>query len=224
MYDMTTPPQHRVRITDPEPIEGAPDGLSQVFVSLVPASYPHVLVRLQYVIRDDRKVEGPYAIRVQQDPDTPVEEWRPVGATLIRDLPITKLERVARMMLTFGLRTPEGAPLDLSAGVFAQPPSADEIPARAEEMVRTHHPDVNPDHGPGALRRWNRLIRLAEVQLEYNAAAAQGEKAPATVVAEKRGVSPATVSTWLHHAKKEGLDAQMAPDLSVVAVAPSADE
>lgn len=220
MYDMTTPPQHRVWVTDPEPVEGAPDGLSQVFVSLVPASYPHVLVRLQYVIRDGQKAEGPYAIRVQQDPEAPIEEWKPVGATLIRDLPIAKLERVARMMLTFGLRTSEGAPLNLSAGVFEVPPPAEKIPARAEEMVRAHHPDVDPDGGPGALRRWKRLTRLAEVQLEYNAAAAQGEKAPATVVAEKRGVTPATVSTWLHHAKKEGLDAQLAPDFSVVAVAP----
>ncbi|MDK1344166.1 hypothetical protein QNO09_12805 [Streptomyces sp. 378] len=216
---MTTPPQHPVWITDPEPIEGAPDDVSQVYVSLVPASDPHVIVRFQYVIHEGRKIEGPYAIHVQQAPDTPVEEWKPVGATLIRDLPLTKLERVARMMLTFGQRTPEGAPLDLSAGVFEPPPAVEEIPARAEKMVRSRHPDVDPDHGPGALRRWKRLTKLAEVQLEYNAAAARGEKAPATVVAEQRGVSPATVNTWLHHAKKEGLDAQLAPDISVVAVA-----
>ncbi|MEU1556767.1 hypothetical protein ABZ517_29270 [Streptomyces scabiei] len=220
MYDMTTPPQHRIWVTDPEPVEGAPDGLSQVFVSLAPASYPHALVRFQYVIREGQKAEGPYAIRVQQDPEAPIEEWKPVGATLIRDLPIAKLERVARMMLTLGLRTPEGGPLNLSAGVFEAPPPVEEIPERATEMVRSHHPDVDPDSGPGAQRRWNRLTRLAEVQLEYNAAAAAGEKAPATVVAEKRGVSPATVNTWLHHAKKEGLDAQLAPDLSVVAARP----
>ncbi|MEV4864285.1 hypothetical protein [Streptomyces ossamyceticus] len=215
---MTTPPQHRIHITDPEPVEGAPDGVREVFVDLVPASHPHVTVRLQYLVRDDRRVEGPYGVSVQQAPGAPVDEWKPVGATLVRDLPFVKLERVARMALTFGRRTPEGAPLNLSAGLFQAPPPAEKIPERAEQMVRSHHPDVDPHGGAGALRRWNRLIRLAEVQLEYNAAAAAGEKAPATVVADKRGVSPATVNTWLHHAKKEGLDAQLAPDLSVVAV------
>ncbi|MER5211947.1 hypothetical protein ABT063_15540 [Streptomyces sp. NPDC002838] len=217
---MTSPLQHRIEISDPQLIAGAPEGVREVFVDLVPASHPHVLVRLQYVVRDGRKVEGPYGIRVQQAPDAPVGEWKPVGATLVRDLPFVKLERVARMVLTFGQRTPEGAPLNLSAGVFEAPPPVEKIPERAEKMVRSHHPDVDPDSGPGAQRRWNRLTRLAEVQLEYNAAAAAGEKAPATVVAEKRGVSPATVNTWLHHAKKEGLDAQLAPDFSVVAVVP----
>jgi hypothetical protein len=220
MYGMTTPLQHRIWISDPEPIEGAPEGVREVFVSLVPASHPHVLVRLQYALRDGRKIEGPYGVRVQQAVDAPLDEWKPVGATLVRDLPFVKLERVARMALTFGQRTPEGVPLDMSAGLFEAPPPVEKIPERAEGMVRANHPDVDPDGGPGALRRWRRLIRLAEVQLEYNAAAVAGEKAPATVVAERRGVSTATVNTWLHHAKKEGLDAQLAPDLSVVAVAP----
>lgn len=222
---MTTPPQqHSVWISDPEPVEGAPEGVSTVLVSLVPASSPHVLVQFEYAIRDDREVEGPYGIRVQQHPDSHVDEWKPVGATLVRDLPLTKLERAARMMLTLGMRTPEGAPLNTSVGLYEEPPPFDEIPEHAEKMVRDRHPDVDPEGGPGALRRWKRLIRLAEVQLEYNAAAAQGEKAPATVVAERREVSPATVNTWLHHAKKEGLDAQITPDFSVVAVAAATEE
>ncbi|MFE9880486.1 hypothetical protein [Streptomyces sp. NPDC005784] len=217
---MTTPPQHLIWLSDPEPIEGASNGDCEVFVSLVPASHPHVVVRLQYVLLGGHKVEGPYGVRVQQADDVPLEAWKPVGATLVRDLPFVKLERVARLALTFGQRTPQGAPLDMSAGLFEAPPPIEKIPERAEEMVRANHPDVDPDGGPGALRRWRRLIRLAEVQLEYNAAAAAGEKAPATVVAEKRDASTATVNTWLHHAKKEGLDAQLAPDFSVVAVAP----
>lgn len=220
MSGMTTAPQHRVRVTDPEPIEGAPDGFAQVIASLVPASYPHVLVRFEYVIRDGRHVEGPYGVCVQQQPGATAGGWKPVGATLVRDLPFVKLERVARMVITLGMRTPEGMPLNVSAGLFEPPPpSAEEIPARAEEMVRAHHPDVDPEGAPGARRRWKRLIRLAEVQLEYNAAAASGERAPATVVAEKRGVAVGTVHVWLSHAKKEGLDAQLTPDLSVVAVA-----
>ncbi|MEH0637313.1 hypothetical protein QBA35_28980 [Streptomyces bottropensis] len=184
---MTTPPQRLIWVTDPEPIEGAPEGVREVFVSLVPASHPHALVRLQYVLRNDREVEGPYGVRVQQAPGAPADQWKPVGATLVRDLPFVKLERVARMTLTFGVRAPDGTPLNLSAGIFEMPPSAEKIPARAEEMVRAHHPDVDPDGGPGALRRWKRLIRLAEVQLEYNAAATQGRRHPQRLLQRSAG-------------------------------------
>lgn len=204
MGGMTTPDQHRIWLTDPEPIEGAPDGFAQVIASLVPASYPHVLVRLEYVIRDRRRVEGPYGVRVQQAPDLPAEEWKPVGAALVRDLPMPQLERAARLAVGMAVRTPEGAPLAGGIRSVDLAVTEEEIPGYAEQMVRERHPDVDPDGGAGARRRWNRLIRLAEVRLEYNQAVALGEKAPATAVAEKRGVAPGTVRTWLHQAKHEG--------------------
>lgn len=201
---MTTPDQHRIWVTDPEPIEDAPEGFAQVIASLVPASYPHVLVRFEYVIRDGRRIEGPYGVRVQQAPEVSAEAWKPVGAALVRDLPLTTLERAARLAVGLGLRTPEGAPLAGGVRPVDLAVLTEEIPYYAEQMVRERHPDVNSDDGPAALRRWNRLIRLAEVRLEYNHAVAKGEKAPATVVAEKRGVAPGTVRTWLHQAKQEG--------------------
>jgi len=216
---MTTPQSHRFWITDPEPIEDAPDNLARVLVSLVPASYPDLLVRIEYVIRDGQHIEGPYGVRIQQAPDVEITEWRPVGATLVRDLPITKLERAARLALSTGLRSPSGAPLS-GVSLFMTGPAPDEIPELAERMVRERHPDVNPDAGPGAARRWNRLIRLAEVQLEYDAAITAGEKAPAAYVAEKRGVAPGTVRTWLHGAKQEGLEASAASDFTAVANSP----
>lgn len=77
----------------------------------------------------------------------------------------------------------------------------------AEDVVRERFPDLDPDSGLGAARRWRRLIRLAEVAEEYRAAQEAGAKAPATVVAENRGVAPGTVGTWLHYARKEGFDA-----------------
>ena len=76
----------------------------------------------------------------------------------------------------------------------------------AEEVVRERFPDLDPEAGPGAARRWRRLVRLAEVAEEYREAKGRGEKAPATVVAEKRGVAAGTVHVWLSHAKKEGFD------------------
>lgn len=214
MGDMTTPDQHRIWITDPEPIEGAPEGFAQVIASLVPASYPHVLVRFEYVIRDSRRVEGPYGVRVQQAPDAPAEEWKQVGSALVRDLPLTQLERAARLVVGMADRTPEGAPLAGGVRPVDLAVAAEEIPAYAEQMVRERHPDVDPDGGPAARRRWNRLTRLAEVRLEYNHAVAEGEKAPATAVAEKRGVAPGTVRTWLHQAKQEGFGEEEALSLT----------
>ncbi|KFG05606.1 MULTISPECIES: hypothetical protein [Streptomyces] len=201
---MTTPDQHRIWITDPEPIEGAPEGFAEVIASLVPASYPHVLVRFEYVIRDSRQVEGPYGVRIQQAPEVSAEKWQPVGAALVRDLPLPQLERAARLAVGLADRTPEGAPLAGGVRPVDLAVAEEEIPTYAEQMVRERHPDADPNGSPAARRRWNRLIRLAEVRLEYNHAIAQNEKAPATIVAEKRGVAPGTVRTWLHQAKQEG--------------------
>ncbi|MEU5892514.1 hypothetical protein ABZ835_37595 [Streptomyces sp. NPDC047461] len=201
---MTTSDQHRIWITDPEPIEGAPPGYAQVIASLVPASYPYALVRFEYVIRDVSRIEGPYGIRVEQAPDVAAEEWKPVGATLVRDLPLTQLERAARLAVGMTGRSSEGAPLTGGIRPVDLAVADEEIPAYAEQMVRERHPDVDPEGGPAARRRWSRLIRLAEVRLEYNRAVARGEKAPATAVAERRGVAPGTVRTWLHQAKQEG--------------------
>ncbi len=74
----------------------------------------------------------------------------------------------------------------------------------AQEVVRERFPDLDPQTGPAAARRWRRLVRLAEVAEECRAAQDMGERAPATVVAENRGVAPGTVRTWLHQAKQEG--------------------
>jgi hypothetical protein len=73
--------------------------------------------------------------------------------------------------------------------------------------VRERFPNLDPKAGPGAARSWRRLVRLAEVAEEYRTALERGEKAPATVVAGKRGVTVSAVNTWLHHARREGFDA-----------------
>ena len=219
---MATTPSHQFWITDPEPIEGTSENLKEVLVSLVPAGFPSLLVRWQYRIRDDKTVEGPYGVRVEPSPDAATEEWQTINATLVRDLPLTKLERAARTTLTFGLRDPDGAPLSGPLALFTPPP--EDIPSVARETVRERHPEVNPEGGPAAARRWNRLVRLAEVWLEHQAAQARGEKAPTTVIAEARGVAPATVRSWLHHAKQEGLDSPLDLGLAVAVTAPAADE
>lgn len=221
---MATTPSHRFWITDPEPIEGASGNLKEVLVSLVPAGFPSLLVRWQYRIRDDKTVEGPYGVRVEPSPDAAAEEWQTINATLVRDLPLTKLERAARTTLTFGLKDPDGAPLVGSGLLDLFTPTPEDIPAVARETVRERHPEVDPEGGPAASRRWNRLLRLAEVWLEHQGAQARGEKAPAKVVAEARGVAPATVRSWLHHAKQEGLDSPLEASFAAAATPPDTDE
>lgn len=76
----------------------------------------------------------------------------------------------------------------------------------AQQAVRERWPDLDPDSGPGAARRWNRLVRLAEVSSEYRAAQAVGERSPANAIAEARGVEAGTVRSWLHQARKEGFE------------------
>ncbi|MEU0035136.1 hypothetical protein [Streptomyces sp. NPDC006333] len=201
---MTATPSLQFWITDPTPIEGAPDSLAEVVVSLVPADHPHLLVRWQYTLEDRTRITGPHGVSVHPSPETPPGEWQTIGATTVRDLPLAKLERSARQALTLGMKDPNGAPLSGYLSPLAVPEES--IPTVARETVRERHPEVDPDDGAAAARRWKRLIRLAEVWLEYQAAEARGEKAPTNVIAETRGVAPATVRSWLHHAKQEGLD------------------
>lgn len=74
----------------------------------------------------------------------------------------------------------------------------------AQEIVRARYPDLNPEAGAGAARRWNRLVRFAELAQEYEAAQAAGEKSPAKAIAQARRVEAGTVRVWLCQARQEG--------------------
>ncbi|MFD7986804.1 hypothetical protein ACFV4M_25950 [Kitasatospora indigofera] len=205
-------PRHPFHIDGPKPIDGAPENLAKVVVSFSPATHPEVLIRWTYTLQDGQHLK-PCGVTVEPAPGLPPDEWPHIGATLMRELPLAKLERAARSALAFGLRTPDGTPLPWSVST----PAAD-IPAVARETVRERHPDVDPDSGAAAARRWKRLVRLAEVVLELQAAEARGEKSPTAVVAEARGVAQPTVRSWLHQAKKEGFVA--APFAEFTAIGP----
>lgn len=209
---------HPFHVQGPDPIEGAPENLTSVTASLVPAERPDLLIRWRYTLRDETHLE-PCGVSIEPNPDLPPTEWGPIGATVIRDLPLAKLERAARSGLTFALRAPDGAPLPWSGAV-----AESDIPAVAQEMVRERHPEVDPGAGAGAVRRWKRLLRLAEVTLEQQAAQARGEKSPANAIAEARGVAPATVRSWLHQAKQEGFEVLPFAEFSAVAPGPETTE
>lgn len=192
----------------PDPIEGA-EHLQHLEVTYVPVEYPQVVVTWQYVIQDG-EVQFPSGMRVEPWPALPVNERLHVGASFVRDLPTAKLERAARMAAELMLS--QGKPsVEKTKQVYWPGGAPADIPETARAMVRERWPDLDPEAGAGAARRWNRLVRLAEVVQEHQAARARGEKAPATVVATARGVEPGTVRTWLHQAKKEGITARLVP-------------
>lgn len=198
-------PNHNVRVEGPNPIEGAPGDMESVDVWLIPAADPRLQLIWRYTLQGGELLH-PCAMAVEPASTVPVSEWAHVGPTLVRDLPLARIERAARMMAEFSLRRgTDRPPLGPSWG---KPPAVDEIPEIAEAMVRERHPDLDPKSGAGASRRWKRLVRLAEVVQEQQVAQARGEKSPTAVIAKARGVAPATVRGWLHQANQEGFAAR----------------
>lgn len=200
-------------IQGPDLIEES-EGLFSVEISFVPIDYPQLQIAWEYVLRCRDYVfeEGEYALRdgeilfpsgmrVEPWAGTPTGEWLHVGASFIRDMPTARLERAARLTVEAYLSEEDALEQD----------STDDVEEVARSMVRELWPDLDPEAGAGAARRWNRLVRLAEVVQEHQAARVQGEKAPANAVAEARGVESSTVRSWLHQAKKEGITPRPMP-------------
>ncbi|MEV5182864.1 hypothetical protein AB0K88_24200 [Streptomyces werraensis] len=198
---MATPDNH-FRVSLPEPIEGAPDSLVRKTVSLETADYPGLRFHWHYTIRNGSQIDGPHGFGIEPSRGTPSNNWQTLNATTIRDLPLSKLERAARQALGLPMLNPDA----VQSGTWLRAAPPQDIPGLARETVRNRHPEVDPEAGPAAARRWKRLIRLAEVWLEYQAAEASGDRAPTNTIAEARGVAPATVRGWIHHARREGLD------------------
>ncbi|MFF9036432.1 hypothetical protein ACF090_13280 [Streptomyces sp. NPDC014892] len=196
------PSNSRMRLHGPDPIEGA-EHLTAVGVEFIPADYPKLRLTWEYVL-NGRDILYPSGMRLEPVPGTSVDDRVHVGASFVRDLPLARLERAARMLVEYSVRQGTGGPP--LGPTWGKPPTPDEISETARAMVRERFSDIDPEAGAGAARRWNRLIRLAEVVMEHQVARARGEKAPAAAVAEARGVAPSTVRSWLHQAKQEGFE------------------
>ncbi|MDX3570799.1 hypothetical protein [Streptomyces sp. ID05-47C] len=198
-----------VRYHGPDPIEGA-EHLQLLEVYFVPVEYPQIVVHWDYVVQDG-EIAFPSGMRIEPWPALPVNDRLHVGASFVRDLPTAKLERAARMAAEMMLSQGKAAVREKLKGTHSPAGDPEEIQETARAMVRERWPDLDPETGAGAARRWNRLVRLAEVVQEHQAARARGEKAPASAVAQARGVEPGTVRTWLHQAKQEGIAARLVP-------------
>ncbi|MEU9264591.1 hypothetical protein AB0E04_03930 [Streptomyces sp. NPDC048251] len=190
-------------VTPLQKVEGDSQDTATLDVALRPAEYPQLTVTFVYAVRAD-EVLFPSGMSIGPALGVSSSEWIRLGAGLIKDLPIARWERAAR------------AAADAQIGgakswSWRSTSSQAEIKRLAEAIVREMNPGLDPESGKAAARRWNRLVRLAEVVHEHDAARARGAKSPAGEVAEARGVEPSTVRSWLSQAKQEGIAAGAIP-------------
>ncbi|MFJ9376842.1 hypothetical protein [Streptomyces sp. NPDC101455] len=190
-------------VSTPQKIEGDRDEMATLDVTLRPAEYSQLSVTFVYAVRDE-DVLFPSAVSVGPAHGVPSDEWIRLGAGLIKDLPIARWERSAKAAAQAKVG---------GAKAWSWRPTSDqaEIKRLAEAIVREMNPGLDPASGKAAARRWNRLVRLAEVVHEHDAARTRGAKSPAGEVAEARGVEPSTVRSWLSQAKQEGIAAGTIP-------------
>lgn len=137
-----------------------------------------------------RQLKGPTGVHVVGAAGSDGAPPR-LGVAILRDLPIARWERVARLAAAVG-------PLEGLA-------YSRNVKADAERLVRSLHPGVDLRSGKAGARRWRRLTKLAEVSLEYYRAQMSGVHRYAEAVAEGRDVAPATVRSWIFQAQREGI-------------------
>ncbi|MFJ4623076.1 hypothetical protein [Streptomyces sp. NPDC088812] len=118
-------------------------------------------------------------------------EWGIQGA--LSNLPITRWEKAARGAAERRL---------VVDGPYGQGVSPDDL---AEILVNERFPELADATGGNALRRRNSLLNLAKMAAEYAEIMESGAKNPAQVLGDRYHVSAATVRSWLHRARREGL-------------------
>lgn len=113
--------------------------------------------------------------------------------TPLRDLPVARWEAAARAAAERRL---------VAGGPYGQGVSSNDI---ARGLVDEKFPELVGAKAGNALRRRNGLLHLAKMAAEYMEVKESGASNPAGVLADRYGVSAATVRGWLHRARKEGL-------------------
>lgn len=113
--------------------------------------------------------------------------------TPLRDLPFARWDKAAR-----------GA---AERVLVASGPHSQSVPPDilAELMVDQQFPELKDAAGGNALRRRKSLLHLAQMAAEYSEIQGSGSSNPAQVLGDRYDVSAATVRSWLHRARREGL-------------------
>lgn len=203
----TPPPEVRA-----VPLEGDEAGRAKrVEVHFTPPERTDLRVTFEYVALPGELL-GPYGLQITQA--TPLrmgEGWQlagdpeRLGVAALRDFPVARWERAARL----------AAQVDRDADLpwgWQETTDPDSIAADAERAVRVLHPEVDPASGKAGARTWNKLTRYAQVVLQWQRGQLSGDPDPVGTVASERGVSPATVRSWLHRARLDGITPESVAD------------
>ncbi|MFF3891795.1 hypothetical protein ACFYY3_01045 [Streptomyces sp. NPDC001812] len=198
------PPKQKTSV-QVDPLEGDDAGrASSVAVAVEPDDRPDLTVTFDYVALPG-EILGPFGVHITPRERVAMGEgWKlagdppRLGVAILRDLPIARWERAAR--LAAQLHPSQQAPWGWEATA-----GQEDIVRRAEEVVRVLHPSVDPMSGKAGARKWAKLTRFAQVILQHQQAQLAGAADPVGSVAEIRGVTPATVRSWLYRAKLEGI-------------------
>jgi hypothetical protein len=177
-------------------VEVLTDGLVQNLVIQVKVrddSHPHIEGRFDCIEAQSRFTVMAISIHARAG----CELDGVVTPSSVRELPLAQWEKFAKAAAQSWFRGPD--PLAGSHGGGRR--------ERAETLVQYLHPELNPISGKAAARKYESLVRYAEVLDEYAQVLAAGGDDPTVVIAKRRGVAPATVRSWLHRGREAGLDA-----------------
>lgn len=195
--DYVAMPAQRIEVHEPRPVAGEPDGVNAVAVTVHPDEQPELAVTFDYVSKPG-ELRGPFGLHIRPSSDLGIEEQQRLGVAFLRDLPLARWEKSARL-------TAQADPAHSPVWGWQDPAGSDDVMARAETAIRQLHPDVDRLSGKAGARRWEKLNRLAQVVIQHHAAQLSDAPDPVGSVADLRGVAAATVRSWLYRAKLEGI-------------------
>lgn len=184
-------------------------------------------VELSYAIGsiDSRLRLVAVRVETQHFPDDEFDEPERLAPGVLRDLPYARWDRMAQgavanalgiqkrrleqhLFFDTGAAQKEGDGAE-SIRLPESVMNPQERGRRAEGIVRSVYPDLDPEANRFSTRTWNSLLRYANVSLEHLELLTGGVADPVAVLAERHDVAPATVRSWLHRAREAGVSSEM---------------
>lgn len=184
-------------------------------------------IELSYEIgsMDSRARLTSVRVETRHSPDADLEETERLAPGVLRDLPYARWDRMAQgavvrslgnyrrrlhQQLSFlGETAVAGGEDREEIGSTKSITDPEERRRRAEETVRRHYPDLDPEANKFSTRTWNSLVRYADVSSEHLELLTSGVADPVGALAQRYEVAPATVRSWLHRAREAGVSSEM---------------
>lgn len=135
---------------------------------------------------------------------------KPFKVSIVRDLPLRRWETAARNVAMLRHLDRDAAlnlldRLERSTPKETPPPDAKQRQRLAKDLLNSLYPDATEGvDSPIRMRRFVSLHRLALVAVDYQRMLAEGRSDPAAEIARRDGVTPSTVRSWIHRARKAG--------------------